>query len=276
MVTKYIAPPTLVGRNRRERTLGMIILSVVGAVGLRRWASISSRKVGAALLAGGLILLIGCGATPPANPTNPVQESTPARPTATPESTSPAATATPELSAADVNTLIAKAGPTSALAVLGAIAVDQALTSTGYDRGAFGALWADTNGNTCDTRNDILARDLTKIQTQPNCIVISGQLVDPYSGTNISFTQESNTSVEIDSVVTPADAWVKGAQTWDAATRLNFANDPFNLLAVGVQRDTVKHQGDAVMQRPGCPQILPSVALMSPVKSPLKRNTPCG
>ena len=34
---------------------------------------------------------------------------------------------------------------------------------TGYDRSLFGPTWADVDQNGCDTRNDILNRDLTDI-----------------------------------------------------------------------------------------------------------------
>ena len=57
--------------------------------------------------------------------------------------------------------------------------------ATGYDRSHFGLAWADTDGNGCDTRNDILARDLTQVVMEPgstnNCVVASGVLVDPYT-----------------------------------------------------------------------------------------------
>ena len=43
-----------------------------------------------------------------------------------------------------------------------------------YDREAFGQRWADTDHNGCDTRNDILARDLARPPFKPgthNCVV---------------------------------------------------------------------------------------------------------
>ena len=38
---------------------------------------------------------------------------------------------------------------------------------TGYTRAQFGPEWADVDRNRCDTRNDILKRDLTNLQTIP-------------------------------------------------------------------------------------------------------------
>ena len=39
---------------------------------------------------------------------------------------------------------------------------------TGYDRGRFGAAWADVNRNACDTRDDILRRDLRHYSRRPH------------------------------------------------------------------------------------------------------------
>lgn len=59
-----------------------------------------------------------------------------------------------------------------------------------YDREAFGQRWADTNHNGCDTRNDILARDLARPTFKPgthDCVVLSGTLAEPYTGQTIQF-----------------------------------------------------------------------------------------
>jgi hypothetical protein len=52
---------------------------------------------------------------------------------------------------------------------------------TGYTRDEFGPAWADTDRNGCDTRNDILARDMTNEtfkQGTNNCVVMTGTLAD--------------------------------------------------------------------------------------------------
>ena len=47
----------------------------------------------------------------------------------------------------------------------------------------FGPAWKDVDHNGCDTRNDILARDLKTISDRRNaCVITAGQLADPYSG----------------------------------------------------------------------------------------------
>ncbi|MEQ7740009.1 hypothetical protein, partial [Escherichia coli] len=62
----------------------------------------------------------------------------------------------------------------NALAQLGNIPVRGRAPKTGYTRDEFGPAWADIDRNGCDTRNDILARDLTgatfKAGTN-NCVV---------------------------------------------------------------------------------------------------------
>lgn len=52
---------------------------------------------------------------------------------------------------------------------------------TGYERAAFGQRWADVDHNGCDTRNDMLRRDLLQVAVKPGtngCVVLSGELVD--------------------------------------------------------------------------------------------------
>ena len=106
-----------------------------------------------------------------------------------------------------------------------------------YSRDQFGQRWADVDRNGCDTRNDVLKRDLQDLQmkrSSPQCVVVSGLLDDPYTGRQIDFQrgEDSSEAVQIDHVVALANAWKSGAWHWDAALRQDFANDPFNLLAV--------------------------------------------
>lgn len=104
-----------------------------------------------------------------------------------------------------------------------------------YSREAFGPSWEDVDKNGCDTRNDILQRDLTKTRVDPNgCTVVSGTLNDPYTGKTIQFVRGKDTSaaVQIDHIVPLSYAWKAGASDWDAQKRLQFANDPENLMSV--------------------------------------------
>ena len=106
----------------------------------------------------------------------------------------------------------------------------------GYDRDAFGQAWADTDANGCDTRNDILRRDLVDARATADswCKIATGVLDDPYTGETIAFQRGEKTSalVQIDHIVPLAWAWRHGAADWDEGKRLKFANDPVELLAV--------------------------------------------
>lgn len=119
---------------------------------------------------------------------------------------------------------------------------------TGYAREQFGQAWADADRNGCDTRNDILGRDLRdpvfKAGTG-NCLVLSGTLDDPYTGKAIAFERgERSGDVQIDHVVPLSDAWQKGAQQWAPQKRLEFANDPANLRAADGPANQEKGDGD--------------------------------
>jgi len=141
----------------------------------------------------------------------------------------------------------------TAISVLNTLMVKGRAPKTGYTRAQFGPTWKDVDGNGCDTRNDILKRDLTGIVfTSGSCVVASGMLNDPYSGTVISFERGVATSsdVQIDHVVALSDAWQKGAFAWTVAKRTNLANDPLELLAVDGPLNGQKSDGDAATWLP--------------------------
>jgi hypothetical protein len=149
----------------------------------------------------------------------------------------------------------ASGSPGSALAALAQVEVKGRAPGTGYTREQFGDGWVDTDHNGCDTRNDILARDLTGETFRPgtrDCVVLTGTLADPYSGRTIAFRRGQGTSeaVQIDHVVALSDAWQKGAQQWTAQRRTAFANDPLNLLAVDGPLNQQKSDGDAATWLP--------------------------
>ncbi|MCW4385703.1 excalibur calcium-binding domain-containing protein [Salinibacterium sp. SYSU T00001] len=143
--------------------------------------------------------------------------------------------------------------PDTALAVLATLPVKGRAPKTGYDREVqFGDGWLDVDRNGCDTRNDVLARDLTGISRSGPCKVLTGSLVSPYTGAAIDFVRGPGTSseVQIDHVVALADAWQKGAQQLTQAQRVSFANDPLNLLAVDGRSNAQKGAGDAATWLP--------------------------
>lgn len=122
-----------------------------------------------------------------------------------------------------------------------------------FRRYQFGEAWSDDvnvefGHNGCNTRDDILRRDLKNLVVRPfTCFAQSGTLIDPYTGVTIDFVRgpETSNSVEIDHVVALADAWYKGARAWDPQRRLDFANDPRNLLAVSPKANFDKAFRDA-------------------------------
>jgi hypothetical protein len=143
---------------------------------------------------------------------------------------------------------------TKAIDLLATLPIKGRAPKTGYDRALFGQAWADVDRNGCDTRNDILKRDLTGItytNTVP-CKVQSGTLADPYTGTSIKFLRGSATSsaVQIDHVVALSDAWQKGAQQLTTEQRTAFANDPLNLQATDGPTNIKKGDGDAATWLP--------------------------
>ena len=139
-----------------------------------------------------------------------------------------------------------------------------ALPVRGWDRTSdfkryqFGQAWSDDvnvefGHNGCNTRDDILRRDLKNLVVRPfTCFAQSGTLIDPYTGVTIDFVRSPETSnaIEIDHVVALADAWYKGARTWDPQRRLDFANDPRNLLAVSPKANFDKAFRDAASWLP--------------------------
>ena len=140
----------------------------------------------------------------------------------------------------------------------------KALQVRGWDRTSdfrryqFGEAWSDDvnvefGHNGCNTRDDILRRDLKDLVVRPfTCFAQSGTLIDPYTGTTINFVRwpESSNAIEIDHVVALADAWYKGARAWDPQRRLDFANDPRNLLAVSPKANFDKAFRDAASWLP--------------------------
>jgi hypothetical protein len=155
--------------------------------------------------------------------------------------------------------LIASARAESTLfdarAALEQIPVKGRAPKTGYGRNQFGPQWSDVDRNGCDTRNDILKRDLTAVvfrEKTRNCVVEQGVLQDRYSGQIIEFQRGEKTSalVQIDHVVALSNAWQTGIFQSTLKVRTNFANDPLNLMAVKGLLNSQKGDGDAATWLP--------------------------
>ena len=144
---------------------------------------------------------------------------------------------------------------TSAVDVLAGLAVKGRAPKTGYSRDQFGQAWADVDRNGCDTRNDILKRDLTDLVFKAgtrDCLILSGTLIDRYSGETINFVRGNVTSIEvqIDHVVALSNAWQTGAFKLSLVQRTALANDPLNLFAVKGKLNSQKSDGDAATWLP--------------------------
>ena len=197
-------------------------------------------------------LLAGCGAPGDADVAagSPTQVSTPGAELEPTPASEPSAGSTPE-ARADPDPEAGTHG--GALALLGALAVKGRAPMTGYDRDEFGQAWADVDRNGCDTRNDVLRRDLARTVLKPgtgDCVVLSGDSPsDPYTAAVIRF-ERGDGQIQIDHVVALADAWQKGAGTWESRKRIAFGNDPLNLLAVASAANQQKGAGDAATWLP--------------------------
>jgi Protein of unknown function (DUF3761)/Protein of unknown function (DUF1524) len=240
--------------------------------GRSRMLPISGRRAGFGVLAAGLAtVLIGGSAVGAPHPTPPTGSAPPtalvatptlraAAPTATavPAAATAAATpshsATPSPSATSSRTAATPPRPAAgtALALLATLPVKGKAPLTGYARTAdFGTAWLDVDRNGCDTRNDVLRRDLSAT-TGTGCRVLTGELHDPYTGRAIAFVRgvRTSTAVQIDHVVALANAWRTGAQKLSPAQRIDLANDPVNLFAVDGPTNEAKSDGDAATWLP--------------------------
>ena len=223
------------GRARRLERAGLTVVALVlvAGTGCRGEESAPAASSSAA----------AAGATTPAPAAPEVRTSRTPAPAVAPAPAPPPTT----------DQRIAGAPRQSALALLGTLAVKGRAAKTGYGREQFGPAWTDTNRNGCDTRNDILARDLTAAVFRAgtrSCVVVSGRLAEPYVGAAISFSNTRGDAVHIDHVVSLSNAWQTGAFGWVAGKRLAFANDPTNLLAVDGAANMAKSDGDAATWLP--------------------------
>ncbi len=241
--------------------------------GRRSWALIPSRKTAAAVLAGAVVVFVvsvsvspapadadlaGSAASASSSPTptatrTPTPTPTPTAPAFTEESPVDPNQSTPAEDAATIVLADSSATDTTAVALLATLPMKGRAPQTGYDRtGSFGTAWLDVDQNGCDTRNDILARDLTTIVKSGECRVMTGTLVGPYTGKTITFVRGQGTSslVQIDHVVALSNAWQTGGQQLSQAQRVSLANDPLNLLAVDGRTNSSKGAGDTATWLP--------------------------
>ena len=138
----------------------------------------------------------------------------------------------------------------SALAMLHELEVKGRAPKSGYDRDLF--RWReDTERNGCDTRNDVLRRDLTGLTLKAGgCVVLGGTLTSDYTGDTFDFIRGDGNNIDIDHVVALSNAWQTGAQGLSEDELVELANDPINLLAVESSVNRSNGDGDAATWLP--------------------------
>ena len=241
--------------------LGLTLLAsgvLTMLLGRRLWRMAAPGRAGSVLAGAGLVMVVlGAAFAPAAAPdlnSAASPEAAAGQVISTPSAGSASMSTNPTtdiaVSAVDVDAIIAAARPQTALAVLGGLTVSDGVVPPGDARNQFGPVWADVDRNGCDTRNDILARDLTGVVLQPgtnDCVVTGGRLTDPYLGGTavVDAGTVGQGVVEIDHVVSLSNAWASGARGWDPQQRQRFANDPLELLAVSADGQKSKGDNDA-------------------------------
>jgi len=89
--------------------------------------------------------------------------------------------------------------------------------STTYERELFGGDWIDADGDGCDTRCEVLAEERrTDLPGLP-----AGGWLSAFDG----YSTDDPSELDIDHMVPLAEAWRSGANAWDGARRIAFAND---------------------------------------------------
>jgi len=121
---------------------------------------------------------------------------------------------------------------------LAALTVRADGTSTGYSRDKF-PHWSD-QGDNCNTREVVLKRDGTGVETDGSCAPTSGTWQSPYDGG----TWTAASDVDIDHVVPLAAAWRTGASAWTQDKREAFANDLTNPQLIAVTDNVNQSKGD--------------------------------
>ena len=119
----------------------------------------------------------------------------------------------------------------------------------GYSRNLF-KHWIDVDKDGCNTRYEVLiAEAIVKPKVGAGCYLTGGKWRSPYDGK--VFTNP--TGLDIDHMVPLAEAWRSGAWAWNAAQRMDFANDledSRSLLAVTASLNRSKSDRDVAAWLP--------------------------
>ncbi|MET8470948.1 HNH endonuclease family protein [Streptomyces sp. NPDC006422] len=121
---------------------------------------------------------------------------------------------------------------------LGELTVKAEGSSDGYSRDKF-PHWITQSG-ACNTREEVLKRDGTNVQTDSNCAATSGSWYSEYDGA----TWTAASDVDIDHVVPLSEAWKSGASSWTTTERQGFANDLTRPQLIAVTDNVNQSKGD--------------------------------
>ncbi len=111
-------------------------------------------------------------------------------------------------------------------------------SSDGYSRDKF-PHWITQSGS-CNTREVVLKRDGTNVQTDSSCAATSGTWKSAYDGE----TWTAASDVDIDHVIPLSEAWKSGASGWTTAQRQALANDLTHSQLIAVTDNVNQAKGD--------------------------------
>ncbi|MET7936960.1 HNH endonuclease family protein [Streptomyces sp. NPDC005322] len=121
---------------------------------------------------------------------------------------------------------------------LASLTVQAEGSSDGYSRDKF-PHWITQSG-ACNTREVVLKRDGTNVQTDSSCAATSGSWYSEYDGA----TWSAAADVDIDHIVPLSEAWKSGASGWTTAQRQGFANDLTRSQLIAVTDNVNQAKGD--------------------------------
>jgi hypothetical protein len=114
----------------------------------------------------------------------------------------------------------AAGGPVDALELLTTLPVVPEVDE-GYERELF-EHWVDADGDSCDTRQEVLiSESLTPVTLGSGCRIEGGSWFSAADGDTLT----NSASVDINHVVPLKEAWASGAHAWSPERREAFAND---------------------------------------------------
>jgi hypothetical protein len=116
--------------------------------------------------------------------------------------------------------------------------IARSLSMEGYSRRRF-PHWI-SQGEGCDTRERVLIRDGQNVRVGSGCRIISGTWASFYDGLTVT----SASRLDIDHIVSLANAWRSGAKRWTDEQRRRFANDLEDSQLIAVSASSNRSKGD--------------------------------